>query len=155
MILLILLILIAILLAITYLYVRSWKRYIVKSWKNGIKKGLSITKENLNQEIEKNNKKYIAAIIFYSKINYNYWKYTHLLNIESSALNFLRKNDDFDINTLINLNEDEILNISDVFYDSNKKNIDILKEKNLMKEDSEIKKYIVEIKKGQNICSMF
>lgn len=154
MILLILLILIAILLAITYLYVRSWKRYIVKSWKNGIKKGLNITKENRQQEISKNNKKYVATIIFYPKINYNYWKYTHLLNIESSALNFLEKNDDFDINTLINLKEDEILNISDSFYDLNKQNIEILKEKNLIKEDSEIKKYIVEIKKGKNICSM-
>lgn len=142
------------LLTITYIYVRSWKKYIVKSWKNGIKKGLNITKENRQQEILKNNKKYVAATIFYSQINYNYWKYAHLLNIESSALNFLEKNDDFDINTLINLKEDEILNISDSFYDLNKQNIELLKEKNLIKEDSEIKKYIVEIKKGKNICNM-
>lgn len=153
MILLILLILITVLLSITYFYVRSWKKYIAKSWNNGIKKGLNISRENLQQEILKNNKKYIAILIFYPKINYNYWKYTHLLNIESSALNFLLKNEDLDINTLIKLRENEILNISDIFYDVNKKNIDILKEKNTQKEDSDIKKYIVEIKKGKNICS--
>ena len=64
-------------------------------------------------------------------------------------------NEDSDINTLINLKENEILNISDIFFDLNKKNIDILKDKNIEKEDAEIKKYIIDLKKGEKICSMY
>lgn len=150
-----LLILIATLLTITYFYVRSWKKYIIKSWKNGIKKGVNVSKDNLQKEIIKNNKKTVAVKIYLSKIKYDYWKYTHLLNIESAALHFLLNNEDSDINTLINLKENEILNISDIFFDLNKKNIDILKDKNIEKEDAEIKKYIIDLKKGEKICSMY
>lgn len=150
-----LLILIATLLTITYFYVRSWKKYIIKSWKNGIKKGFNVSKDNLQKEIIKNNKKTVAVKIYLSKIKYDYWKYTYLLNIESAALHFLLNNEDSDINTLINLKENEILNISDIFFDSNKKNIDILKDKNIEKEDAEIKKYIIDLKKGEKICSMY
>lgn len=150
-----LLILIATLLTITYFYVRSWKKYIIKSWKNGIKKGFNVSKDNLQKEIIKNNKKTVTVKIYLSKIKYDYWKYTHLLNIESAALHFLLNNEDSDINTLINLKENEILNISDIFFDLNKKNIDILKDKNIEKEDAEIKKYIIDLKKGEKICSMY
>lgn len=150
-----LLILIATLLTITYFYVRSWKKYIIKSWKNGIKKGFNVSKDNLQKEIIRNNKKTVAVKIYLSKIKYDYWKYTHLLNIESAALHFLLNNEDSDINTLINLKENEILNISDIFFDLNKKNIDILKDKNIEKEDAEIKKYIIDLKKGEKICCMY
>lgn len=150
-----LLILIATLLTITYFYVRSWKKYIIKSWKNGIKKGFNVSKDNLQKEIIRNNKKTVAVKIYLSKIKYDYWKYTYLLNIESAALHFLLNNEDLDINTLINLKENEILNISDIFFDLNKKNIDILKDKNIEKEDAEIKKYIIDLKKGEKICSMY
>lgn len=47
MILFILLIVIAMLLFITYSYIRSWKKYIIKSWKKGIKKALNMNKEDI------------------------------------------------------------------------------------------------------------
>lgn len=78
------------LLFITYSYIRSWKKYIIKSWKKGIKKALNMNKEDIQKEIIKNNKKTVAVIIHLSKIKFDYWKYISLLNIESSALYFLQ-----------------------------------------------------------------
>lgn len=147
----ILLIIISLLLFITYLYVHSWKKYISKAWQNGIKKGLSINKEIIIKEILKNNKKIIAIKIYYSILNPNYWKYTYLLNIESSALNYIINQCDIDIDSAINLKESEILNISDIFYEDNKNNMSILKDKNIHKEDMEIKSFILELKKGKII----
>lgn len=155
MILFILLIVIAILLFITYFYIRSWKKYIIKSWKKGIKKALNMNKEDIQKEIIKNNKKTVAVIIHLSKIKFDYWNYISLLNIESSALYFLLNNEEYDINNLINLKENEIMSIEDSFYDVNKRNVSILKDKNTEKEDPEIKKYIIALKKGENICSMY
>ncbi len=151
----ILLIVIAVLLTITYFYIRSWKKYIIRAWRNGIKKGFNISKENLNKEIIKNNKKRIAARLYLSKIKFDYWKYNHWLNIENAALYLLLNNEDADINSLINLKENEILNMSDKFYDINKENINSLKDKNTEKEDPEIKKYIIALKKGEKICNMY
>lgn len=155
MILFILLIVIAMLLLITYSYIRSWKKYIIKSWKKGIKKALNMNKEDIQKEIIKNNKKTVAVIIHLSKLKFDYWKYISLLNIESSALYFLLNNEEYDINNLINLKENEIMSIGDNFYDVNKTNVTILKDKNTEREDPEIKKYIIALKKGEKICSMY